>query len=155
MTIDYLQKGQTINGVYCGPELRHLRATITEKRGEKLRLDVLSMHLSTQHRAPWAFYLFPKLEFHLRGQRFDGDDGVIDVVQAFLRASDEIFFYKRKESWNINGPSALKLEETMLKNSCVCVFGILTRVVPYRPADLSSVTSPDTPFSPSTSPLKR
>ncbi|KAI8499668.1 hypothetical protein Bbelb_227190 [Branchiostoma belcheri] len=80
MTIDYLQKGQTINGVYCGPELRHLRATITEKRGEKLRLDVLSMHLSTQHRAPWAFYLFPKLEFHLRGQRFDGDDGVIDVV---------------------------------------------------------------------------
>ncbi|KAI8496175.1 hypothetical protein Bbelb_260160 [Branchiostoma belcheri] len=29
--------------------------------------------------APWAFYLFPKLKFHLRGQRFDGDDGVIDV----------------------------------------------------------------------------
>ncbi|KAI8492752.1 hypothetical protein Bbelb_293490 [Branchiostoma belcheri] len=77
--IDYLQKGQTINGVYCAPELRQLRATITEKRGEKLRVDVLTMHLSTQHRAPWAFYLFPKLEFHLRGQRFDGDDGVIDV----------------------------------------------------------------------------
>ncbi|KAI8491000.1 hypothetical protein Bbelb_314190 [Branchiostoma belcheri] len=48
--IDYLQKGQTINGVYCAPELRQLRATITEKRGEKLRVDVLTMHLSTQHR---------------------------------------------------------------------------------------------------------
>ncbi|KAI8505165.1 hypothetical protein Bbelb_172740 [Branchiostoma belcheri] len=30
--------------------------------------------------APWDFYLFPKLELYLRGQRFDGDDGVIDAL---------------------------------------------------------------------------
>ncbi|KAI8506331.1 hypothetical protein Bbelb_157580 [Branchiostoma belcheri] len=36
--------------------------------------------LASPDLAPWAFYLFPKLKFHLRGQRFDGDDGVIDVV---------------------------------------------------------------------------
>ncbi|KAI8519679.1 hypothetical protein Bbelb_029360 [Branchiostoma belcheri] len=79
-TVQRVAEGQTINGVFCAPELRHLRATITEKMGEKLRVDVLSMHLSTRHKALWAFYLFPKLGFHLRGQRFHGDDGVIDVV---------------------------------------------------------------------------
>ncbi|KAI8496648.1 Neurexophilin [Branchiostoma belcheri] len=69
--IDYLQKGQTINGVYCAPELRHLRATITDKRGEKLRVDVLTMHLSTRHRGQWqqqtnvALKSYPTLPSHL------------------------------------------------------------------------------------------
>ncbi|KAI8501070.1 hypothetical protein Bbelb_211650 [Branchiostoma belcheri] len=38
------------HGVFCAPELRQLRATITEKRRGKLRVDVLTMHLSTRHR---------------------------------------------------------------------------------------------------------
>ncbi|KAI8502791.1 hypothetical protein Bbelb_194930 [Branchiostoma belcheri] len=69
--IDYLQKGQTINGVYCAPELRHLRATITEKRGEKLQVDELTMHLSTRHRGQWqqqtnvALKSYPTLPSHL------------------------------------------------------------------------------------------
>ncbi|KAI8510770.1 hypothetical protein Bbelb_116860 [Branchiostoma belcheri] len=34
-------------------------------------------HTVENGRSPSDFYLFPKLKFHLRGQRFDGNDDVI------------------------------------------------------------------------------
>ncbi|KAI8521695.1 hypothetical protein Bbelb_014490 [Branchiostoma belcheri] len=46
--------------------------------------------------APLDFYLFPKLKFHLRGQRFDGDDDVIYAVEANLGGPDATFFHKGK-----------------------------------------------------------
>ncbi|KAI8486329.1 hypothetical protein Bbelb_358280 [Branchiostoma belcheri] len=46
--------------------------------------------------APSDFYLFPKLKFHFRGQRFDGNDDVIDAVEANLRAQDASFFHPGK-----------------------------------------------------------
>ncbi|KAI8488312.1 hypothetical protein Bbelb_339080 [Branchiostoma belcheri] len=54
--------------------------------------------------APSDFYLFPKVKFHLRGQRFDGNDDVIYAVEANLGGPDATFFHKGKikleHHWN-------------------------------------------------------
>ena len=53
--------------------------------------------------APSDFYLFSQLKFHLRGQRFDGDHGVFDAVEAYLGAQDASFFHhgiaKLEQRW--------------------------------------------------------
>ncbi|CAH1257192.1 SETMAR [Branchiostoma lanceolatum] len=116
--INYLQKGQTINGEYYASELRQLKAAIKEKRRGKLRAGVLLLQdnapVHTAHvsvaaatqcgfellphppyspdLAPSDFYLFPKLKFHLRGHRFETDDDVIHAVEAYLEAQDATYF---------------------------------------------------------------
>ncbi|XP_066302907.1 histone-lysine N-methyltransferase SETMAR-like [Branchiostoma lanceolatum] len=116
--IDYLQKGQTINGEYYASELRQLKAAIIEKMRGKLRAGVLLLQgnapvhtaqvlvaAATQcgfellphppyspDLAPSDFYLFPKLKSHLRGHRFETDDDVIHAVEAYLEAQDATYF---------------------------------------------------------------
>ncbi|KAI8489102.1 hypothetical protein Bbelb_330870 [Branchiostoma belcheri] len=46
--------------------------------------------------APSDVHLFPKLKFHLRGQRFDGNDDVIYAVEANLGGPDATFFHNGK-----------------------------------------------------------
>ena len=116
--IDYLQKGQTINGAYYAEELRQLRAAIKDKRRGKLRAGVLMLqdnapaHTSrvavaaaaecgfellphppySPDLAPSDFYLFPKLKSHLRGRIFPDNDAVIAAVERFLGDQDEEFY---------------------------------------------------------------
>ncbi|XP_066270858.1 histone-lysine N-methyltransferase SETMAR-like [Branchiostoma lanceolatum] len=66
--IDYLQKGQTINGEYYASELRQLKAAIKEKRRGKLRAGVLLLqdnepvhtaHVSVAAATQCGFELLP------------------------------------------------------------------------------------------------
>ncbi|CAH1241963.1 SETMAR [Branchiostoma lanceolatum] len=81
--IDYLQKGQTINGEYYASELRQLKTAIKEKRRGKLRAGVLLL----QDKAP-----VHTAQSHLRGHRFETDDDVIHAVEAYLEAQDATYF---------------------------------------------------------------
>ncbi|XP_078671015.1 histone-lysine N-methyltransferase SETMAR-like [Branchiostoma floridae x Branchiostoma belcheri] len=118
--IDYLQRGKTINAEYYASKLRQLRAAIEEKRSGKLEAGVLllqgnaAVHTAqvsvaaanecgfellphpsySPDLAPSDFYLFPKLTSHLRGKRFDGDDAVINAVEAYLGPQDASFFHQ-------------------------------------------------------------
>ncbi|KAI8482943.1 hypothetical protein Bbelb_393610 [Branchiostoma belcheri] len=53
-------------------------------------------HMVVNDRSFLDFYLFPKLKFHLRGQRFDGNDDVISAIEPYLGVPDATFFHKGK-----------------------------------------------------------
>ena len=98
--VDYLKKGQTINGEYYANELRNLREAIKNKRRGKLRRGVwllqdnapvhtaqTSVQAATScgfrilphpayspDLAPSDFYLFPNLKTELRGKKFQADE---------------------------------------------------------------------------------
>ena len=107
--IDYLEQGSTINGAYYAGELRRIRQEIARKRRGKLTRGVLLLHDNDPaHRlqvamtaatecgfeilphpphspdnAPADFYLFPKLNSHLRGTQYGSNEGVIEAVNEW------------------------------------------------------------------------
>ena len=96
LMIDFLQKGQTINGEYHASNLRQLKEPIKSKRRGKLCAGVLLLQdngpvLTAQVAvaeaercglAPSDFCLFPDLKSHLQGRRFDSDNDVICAVEG-------------------------------------------------------------------------
>lgn len=118
--IDYLHKGQTINGEYYAALINKLREEIKNKRRGKLQAGVIFHHDNAPpHRAevavsaiktagfqlmqhppyspdlaPSDFYLFSCLKNHLRGTKFEDDDEVMCAVEAFFQSKDQSFFLK-------------------------------------------------------------
>jgi histone-lysine N-methyltransferase SETMAR len=116
--IDYLSKGETINGNYYANLLQQLREAIKTKRRGKLGKGILLLqdnapvHTALVAKsaarscgfqllphppyspdlAPSDFYLFPKLKSELAGRRFETDDDVISAVETFFDYSDKSFF---------------------------------------------------------------
>ena len=115
LMIDYLQKGQTINGEYYASNLRQLKEGIQSKRPGNLHAGVLLLQdyapvhtaqvaVTEMERcsfqllphapyspglAPPDLYLFPKLKSHLQGRRFESD--VICAVEGYLGAQTADF----------------------------------------------------------------
>ena len=116
LQIDYLQKGQTINGMYCASLLMQLREKIKIKRRGKLTKGVLFHHAPVHKSvfamvaihdcgfkliehppyspdlAPSDFHLFPKLKTAISGTHFQSDDDVIHAVDDFLNGQEKDFF---------------------------------------------------------------
>lgn len=118
--IDYLSKGETINGEYYASLMKKLREELKNKRRGKLRAGVLFHHDNAPaHRsdvagaairsagfqliqhppyspdlAPSDFHLFAHLKKHLRGIKFECDDEVMYAVEAFFESQDQAFFSK-------------------------------------------------------------
>ena len=116
LMIEYVQKGQTINGEYCAFKLPQLKEAIKSKRWRKSCVLVFccskTMPLFTQHKwqtqkrkdaalnwcpmyltpdlAPSDFYLFPKS--HLRGRRFESYNEVICAVEGYFGIQTADFF---------------------------------------------------------------
>ena len=116
--VDYLEKGQTINGEYYSNLLRQLREAVKKKRPGKLTKGVLfhqdnaPVHKSVvamatlhdcgfeliQHPpyspdlAPSDFHLFPNMKKDLAGKRYHSDDDVISAVTDFFDDKDETFY---------------------------------------------------------------
>ena len=118
LLIDYLQKGQTINGTYYASLLTQLREKIKIQRRGKLHKCVLfhqdnaPVHKSviamaaihdcgfklighppySPDLAPSDFHLFPKLKTAISGAHFQSDDDVIHAVDDFLNGQEKDFF---------------------------------------------------------------
>lgn len=116
--VDYLEKGQTINGEYYSNLLRQLREAIKKKRPGKLTKGVLyHQDNAPPHKsvvamatvrdcgfelvphppyspdlAPSDFHLFPNLKKQLAGKHFDSDDDVISAVTDFFDDQEETFY---------------------------------------------------------------
>ena len=117
LQIDYLQKGQAINGTYYASLLTQLREIIKIKRHGKLTKGVLfhqdntPVHKSViataaihdcgfkliEHPpyspdlAPSDFHLFSKLKTAISGTHFQSDDDVIRAVDDFLNRQEKDF----------------------------------------------------------------
>ena len=116
--IDYLQKGETINGKYYAELLRELRQAIKSQRPGKLTKGVL-LHqgnapahkslvaMSAAHDcgfelidhlpyspdlAPLDYFLFPNLKKNLAGKRYESDEDVIFAVEDFFESQEENFY---------------------------------------------------------------
>lgn len=120
LLIDYLDKGETINGRYYANLLRQLREAIKSKRRGKLRKGVLLLqdnapvHTSviamdaardcafeilphppySPDMAPSDFYLFPNLKSNISGRRYDSEYDVMSAVNEFFAEVPEDFFSK-------------------------------------------------------------
>ena len=116
--VDYLPKGQTINGEYYAKLLRQLREAIKAKRPGKLTKGVLfhqdnapahksAIAMATVHAcgfqvvdhppyspdlAPSDFHLFPNMKKHLAGKQYRTDDEVISAVEEFFDNQQEKFY---------------------------------------------------------------
>ena len=44
--------------------------------------------------APYDFYLFPKLKFHLRGTQYGSNEGIIGAVNEYLGEQEKVFYYE-------------------------------------------------------------
>ncbi|KAK3101641.1 hypothetical protein FSP39_005107 [Pinctada imbricata] len=116
--IDYLQKGQTINGTYYASLLAQLRkilnlcvAESSLVKGEFFHQDSAPVHKSVtavaaihdcgfnliEHQpyspdlAPSDFHLFPKVKEAISGTHFPSDDDVILAVDGFLTSQEKEF----------------------------------------------------------------
>ena len=124
LLIDYLQKGQTIDGTYYASLLTQLPEKIKIKRRGKLTKGVLfhqdnaPVHKSViamaaihdcgfkliEHPpyspdlAPSDFHLFPKLKTAISGTHFQSDDDVIHAVDDFLNGQEKDFFKSGTEA---------------------------------------------------------
>jgi len=118
LLLDFLQKGETVTGVYYATLLDKLRVAMKEKRrgmlkkGVMLHADNAPAHSSAvamakmhdcgfqivQHPpyspdlAPSDYYLFPNLKKHLAGTKFDSDNDVIEAVEGYLDMQEEGFY---------------------------------------------------------------
>lgn len=116
--IDYLPKGQTINGPYYANLIRKLRVAIREKRPGMLSRGVLYHHdnapahksavaMAALHAsgftqidhppyspdlAPSDFHLFPSMKRALSGVRFQSNDELINAVDEFCSEKEESFY---------------------------------------------------------------
>jgi len=135
--IDYLPRGQTMNGAYYAGLLGKLKAAIKEKRRGKWSKGVLLQHdnarvhtcqVSTAAAdqlgfeilphppyspdlAPSDFFLFGNLKKNLRGKRFNGDNEMQSAISDYFEGIDSDYF--------LNGLKAL--EKRWKK--CIEVFG--------------------------------
>ena len=130
--IDYLKKGQTINGEYYANLLRQLRKAIKTKRPGKLTKGVLlhqdnapahtSMVAMAAARdcgfqlvdhppyspdlAPSDYFFFPNMKKHLAGHRFTTDDEVIAAVEEFFGDQNQAAFtsgiQKLQHRWDLS-----------------------------------------------------
>ena len=118
LLINYLQKGQKINGTYYASLLTQLREKIKFKHRRKLTKGVLFHQGNTPvHKsviamaaihdcgfklidhppnspdlAPSDFHLFPKLKTAISGTHFQSDDDVIHALDDFLNSQEKDFF---------------------------------------------------------------
>lgn len=115
LLIDYLTKGQTINGAYYAALLDQLKAAIAEKRPGMVRKKVLFCHDNAPSHtsrivrekldqlrfqviphppyspdlAPSDFHLFPKLKLFLAGKKFKTDEEVIAATEQYFDSLEE------------------------------------------------------------------
>lgn len=118
LMVDYLPKGQTINGAYYANLLGMLNEKIREKRPglarkkiifhqdnarphtsivamakiHELRYDLLHHPPYSPDLAPSDYHLFPKLKIFLGGQRFSTDEEVKAAVEGYFAGLEENFF---------------------------------------------------------------
>ena len=118
--IDYLEQGCTINGAYYAGELRPQLQEIPRNRRGKLARGVLLLqdnapaHKSqvamtagtkcgfeilphppySPDMAPSAFYLFPKLNSHLRDTQYGSNEGVIKAENEYLGDQEKAFYFE-------------------------------------------------------------
>ena len=127
--IDYLKQVCTINGAYYAGELRRLCQEIEINRQGKLTRSVLLLqhnvhaHKSqvamtaatkfgfeilshppySSNMAPSYFYLFPKLKSHPRGTQYGSNEGVIEIVNEYLRDEEKAICFdeirKLEQRW--------------------------------------------------------
>lgn len=130
LLIDYLQRGQTITGQYYATLITQLRDSIKNRRkgnlsrGILLHQDNALVHKSllasnaihnagfelmahppySPDLAPSDFYLFPKLQECLRGNKFNSDEEVMAAVNKFFCNQNPEFFEKGitmlEHKWN-------------------------------------------------------
>lgn len=118
LLIDYLPKGQTINGEYYANLLDQLDAKIRENRpGLKKKKIIFHQDNAPVHKgavamgklrdlgyellghppyspdlAPSDFYLFPKLKTFLSGKRFSSNEDIVTAVDAYFDMLPETHF---------------------------------------------------------------
>lgn len=118
LMIDYLPRGQTINGEYYANLLDQLQQNIQRKRPDlspnniifhhdnarahtcvtamakiiELKYDLLPHPPYSPDLAPSDFHLFPKLKMFLAGQRFTSDKEVKSAVDAYFADLEESTF---------------------------------------------------------------
>lgn len=118
LLVDILQAGHTINGPYYADLLRQLRRILPEKRKGLVRRGVLLLHdnapahtsdiASTAAEecgfalmphppyspdlAPSDYYLFPNLKRHLKGERYDDDDEVVQAANEWFAQQPKEFY---------------------------------------------------------------
>lgn len=116
--IDFLPHKETVTGVYYAGLMTQLRDAVREKRRGMLTRGVLLLHDNapvhachvaqaairdagfeqlphppySPDLAPSDFHLFPHLKRHLRGQRFDNDNELVQAVQGWFASRSEQFF---------------------------------------------------------------
>lgn len=119
LLIDYLTRGETIDGSYYALLIEQLRVAILAKRPKKINHEVLLLHDNASvHKsnavqgairkvnfvelnhpayspdiAPSDYYLFKNMKAFLRDKNFDSDDEVITTVEGYLRNLDSEFFF--------------------------------------------------------------
>lgn len=128
--VDFLTRGQMINGAYYSNLMSQLREAIKTKRRGMLTRGVLLLHdnapihksviaqteikrcgyVELNHPpyspdiAPSDFFLFPALKKHLRGQRFEDDETLITAVNDFFQSQTSNFYrtgiYGLKDKWS-------------------------------------------------------
>ena len=115
---DYLEKGQTITGVYYASLLHQLREEIEKKRPHlkekkilfhqdnarvhtcaistakfiELKFELLQHPLYSPDLAASDFFLFPNLKTWLRGQRFTSNEEVVAQKDAYFEDLPKSYF---------------------------------------------------------------
>ena len=118
--IDYLEKGQTINGEYYSNELRQLRENLKVKRRGKLSKGVLLLQDNapvhnaaiaiaaastcgfellphppySPDLAPSDFFLFPRLKDAITGKHYGTNDDVKAAVDDYFDTLPKSFFFE-------------------------------------------------------------
>ena len=118
LLVDFLETGQTINGMYYAQLLQQLKEQIKLKRRGKLSkgvifhqdnapahtsavamaaihgcgFEILSHPPYSPDLAPSDFHLFPKMKLELSGRRFTTNDDVIEAVEEYLQSKDAAFY---------------------------------------------------------------
>ena len=144
LLIDYLQKGQTINGTYYASLLTQLREKIKTKRRRKPTKGVFfHQHNTPVHKsviamaaihdcgflliehppyspdlAPSDFHLFPKLKTAISDTHFQSDDDVIHAVDDFLNGQGKDFFKSGIEALKHHWQNCIDTEGDNLEKKC-------------------------------------
>jgi hypothetical protein len=81
-----------------------------------LKFEVLKYPPYIPDLAPSDFHLFGPTKEHLRGQKFEDDNEVLEVMQSWLKSRQKAFFWSASASLWTGGPSVLRSRGTMSKN---------------------------------------
>ena len=117
---DYLEQGHTVTGPYYAGLLRRLRDCVAQKRrglltrgvlllqdnapahtsevatraARQCRFELLNHPPYSPDLSPCDYYLFPKLKYHLKGNRYDNDEQVIADAEDWFEHQPQEFYLR-------------------------------------------------------------